>query len=124
MVRGAERGNRLSPIDRLPRVVDDALLHEVDDAGAQKLGVHAEVLLLREGREDGIGEAPVSHLNGVAVLHNSRDVVADPLRYLARHARLVGQERLVVVYDEVDVVDVHERVAVDARHLHRGATSG
>ena len=98
----------------------DALLHQLGDAVAQKLRVDAEMLLVAEVREDRVREASVSDLDRVAVLDDAGDVLPDLLGDLTGNGRLVLQERFVVVDDEVDVVDVDERVAVHAGHVGVG----
>jgi len=113
----AERGHGLPPVDGLAGVVDDALLHQLDDAVADELRVDAQVLLAAEVRENGVGDRSVAHLDGVAVLDEAGHVVSDPLGDFRVGRGVVLQQRLVVGDQEIDVVDVEEGVAVDPRHV-------
>ena len=116
LVSHAERRDRLAAVDGLPGVVDHPAPHEVGDPVGEQLGVHAEVLLAREGGEDGVGDAAVAGLDGVAVLDDAGDIAADAAGDLVRNGGLELQQRLLVDHREVDLVEVEEPLAVHARH--------
>jgi len=112
----AERGHRLPRVDGLARVVDDALLHQLDDAVAQELRVDPEVFLSRQIGKDGIRNGPVTHLDRVAVLDESGHVSADPLGNFRLCNFHIFQDRFVMGDHEIHVVHVDKRVAVDPGH--------
>ncbi len=113
----AEGGDGLSPIDVLSGIVNDPGLHQIRDPVGEELGVDAEVLFVGEVREDRVGDRPVAHLDRGAVLDHPRDVASDPLGDLPGDRVLIGQKRLVVVDEVVDVLDADEPVTVDSGHV-------
>jgi len=72
--------------------------------------------LVLEIGQDGVGDAAVAHLDGVPVLHEAGDVLADPHDDLRVDPFGVFQEELVIRDDIIDVPDMDEGVAVDPGH--------
>lgn len=70
-------------------------LHQVHQPVGEELGMDPQVLLVSQVGEDGVGDAPVSHLEGVPVLHQPGDVFTHPLRNLIGSLLLVFQQGLV-----------------------------
>ncbi len=112
-----ERGHHLAGVEALAGVGDDALVVEVDDALAEHLGVDAEVVLLVQEHEDGVGDAADAELQAGAVLHEAGDVAADRLLHRTYPGGRQLDDRLVALDDRVDLVEMDERVAVGARHV-------
>jgi len=98
-------------------VVDHSRLHETDDAVAQKLGMHSKVLLVHEIGNHGVGDQPVAHLDGGAVLYNAGHVSADALHNIRRGLDRVLKQRLVMGEQEVDILDIYESITVGAGHV-------
>ena len=64
-------------MDFLERIVDDALLDQADHAVGHRLGVEAEVLVVLDPVEDGVGDAADADLEAGAVRNLAGDVGAD-----------------------------------------------
>ena len=104
-------------MDVLPLVRDHARLDEVDDAVGEHLGVDAEVDLVEQAREDGVGNGADAHLECSAVGDEGRDVRRDRgLDGVGIRRRVIGH-RPVRVDEGGDGAERHDRVAVRARHL-------
>ena len=78
--------------------------------------MHAQMLLAEEVGQDRVRQRPEAHLDGVAVLDEAGHVIADPLGFGRRDRSLDFQQRFVMGNDEIDIPNVDESVAVDARH--------
>ena len=106
----------LAPVQGFPGIVDHAGPDQAHDPVAEELRMHAQMLLAVEVGHDRVGQGPEADLDGVAVLNEAGHVVADPLRFFRRDRSLDFQQRFVVGDDEIDIPDVDEPVAVNARH--------
>lgn len=113
LITEAEGRYRFAGIEGLFGVVDDPRLHEFDDPVADQFRVDPEMPLVLEIGQDGVGDAAVAHLDGVPVLHEAGDVLADPHDDLRVDPFGVFQEELVIRDDIIDVPDMDEGVAVD-----------
>ena len=67
----------LAAVERLALAGDDAGLDQVDDGVGEHLGVDAQVLLVLEELEHGLGDAADAELDRRAVLDQGGDVLAD-----------------------------------------------
>ncbi|OQC71050.1 MAG: hypothetical protein BWX45_01255 [Deltaproteobacteria bacterium ADurb.Bin002] len=79
--------------------------------------MHAQIPLSRKMGQNGVGHGSVSHLNGVAVLHDARDIGSDLFGHFAGWLGRVFQDGLVVGEDEIHVADIHHGIAANARHV-------
>lgn len=61
----------------LAAVGDHARVDEVDQPVREHLRVHAEIVLVEEAREHRVGNGADAELQGGAVRHERRDVIAD-----------------------------------------------
>ena len=112
-----EAGDRLAREQALLLVGDGALLAEIDHPVAEHLGVETEVLALAEQAQDRIRDLSDAELQRGFVVDQRCDVPRD------RQGGLIGRDRrkldqwLVVLDDPVELRDVDEGVAVNARHV-------
>jgi len=105
-------------VEALPFPGDDAPLHQVDDPVGEHLGVHAQVLLLVQVGQDGVGHAAVADLDGRPVRDQVGHVLPDA-RGGAGDLPLTGelQDRLVVLHEVIDLLEVQPAVPAQAGHV-------
>ena len=85
-------------------------------AVGQHLGVQAQVVLVCQGFQDGVGDGADADLEGGAVLDEGADPAADGARHVVR--RRVGdlRQRRVVLHHGIDGIGGDEAVAQGPRH--------
>ena len=107
----------------LPRVQglllsrDHARLDEVDHAVGEGLGVHAQVPLVHEVGEHGVGDPAHARLDGGLVLDEVGKVLADTLGDPGGRFSLELQQGHVVLHERMDLADVEKAVAQRPGHV-------
>jgi len=114
---GGEAADDLAGIEHLFASGNHAAFGQLADAVGEHLRVDAEVVLVRQAGEDGVGDPPDAELQGRAVAHEPRDVVGDPAGHVVELLVRPLQQGLRLVHEVVDPVDVDEGVAQCARHF-------
>ena len=117
MCAGGETADDLAAVQRLVLAGDHAEPGELHHAVGEHLGVDAEIVLVRQHGEDGVGDIADAELERGAIGDQPFEVqgdVAHRLGHLVAGRPL--EQRLGVVDELVDLVDMNERVAERARH--------
>ena len=112
-----EREHRLAGFERLAAVVDDAVLHQVDQRRAEHLCVDAQVPVILQRRDQRVRDAPDAKLQHIAVVDQSRDILADLALVLAERRIRQRVQRQVGV---VAAFDLGEVPAQRAFHVRAG----
>ena len=76
-----------------------------------------EIFFIAEVRENGVRHTPVSHLEGIAVLNNSGDILSNPLGDIIRHISDEFKNLLFVGNDKIDIVNADKGIPVDTGHV-------
>ena len=112
-----EGADDLAGVHALVFAGNDTPLHQVDHAIREHLGVDAQILVIGEGVEHGVGDAADAHLQTRAILDELGAVLADAFFGVGHLGRLHFVDGGVVhCHCVVDVADVDQPVAVGARH--------
>ena len=111
-----ERRHGLALVEGLAAAVDDALLHQLHHAVAEHLAVDAQVVLVAQRLQHGVGDGTDAQLKGGAV-GDQRGAVA-PYGHLDLRRGVAVQLGQVVGagYDVVDLRHVDHRVAIGEGH--------
>ena len=107
----------LAAMDLFAVAGEDARLDQVDDAVRAHLAVHAEVFMVAEAAEHGVGHTADSGLKNGSVRYQRRDMRGDAALDVRRRLHRKLEQRAVGFDDGVDLADVDEALAVGARHL-------
>ena len=112
-----ERRRDLVAVDGLVPARDVSVLDQIDDAVREHFRPDAEVLLVLERLQAGVGDLPDAHLERRAVVHQRGDVAPDLQGgFVEGLARQVG-EGVLAQHPGVDLVHGHESGPVDHRHF-------
>ena len=125
-----EGSDDLAPVDGFLRPGDHALVDKDGDGVGNDLGVDAEVLLLSEQRDHGMGDTSDAYFECGSVFYQRGDVLANGLGHVPGFRRKgaglrvvdepgVGglDERLIHRDQNVEVEDAHKTVTQGPRHL-------
>ena len=94
-----------------------ARFDEVDEAVGEQLGVHAEVLVVTQGGQDGVGDRSDPRLDRRSVRDALRDECSDGRVGLVGFRRFGLHQRAVDPTPPGDLRDVHRVVTEGARHV-------
>ena len=117
-LRAQHKGRHgLAAVQRLALAVDDARLHQIDHAVRAHLGVNAQVALVVQTMENGLGDAADPGLQRGAVGNERGHVARHAHVHLGERLGAVLQQRPVALHNRGDMAHVHGGFAVRARHL-------
>ena len=111
-----EGDHGLAAVEGLAAAVDDAAAHEVHHAAGEHLAVDAEVVLVGQRAQDGVGDGADAELEGGAVGHERGAVAPDGELHLARGGQLQLLQAVGAGDDVVDLRHMDQRVAVGEGH--------
>eukprot|EP00968_Pinguiococcus_pyrenoidosus_P016785 scaffold1638_cov258-Pinguiococcus_pyrenoidosus.AAC.9 len=110
-------GDDLAGVVLLELVRDNSVLHEAQEAVAEHLRVHAEVLMVLQGKQCRIRNDADPRLDRGAILHKRRDVGANLVVNVQDLGGRVMVDRVVHFHGRFDEAHVDEGVAVGPRHV-------
>src|SRR5262245_2575111 len=112
-----ERGHHLTAVNCLAYAIDGAGLDEWNDSIGEHLRMDAQMAVISQKRPDRIRNTADAHLQSRPIFNEAGDVLSYfHLNWRYRTWRQF-EERRTALHEHIDVVDVNERIAMDAGHL-------
>ena len=81
------------------------LFGSIQPCRRSKARMNPQVFLIPKISQDGVGQAAIAYLDGVAVLDEAGHILPDMMRHFIGHYRLIFQERLIMPEDVGHVLD-------------------
>ena len=77
----------------------------------------ADILVVMQAGEDGVGDASDAHLQASAVFDKLGTIATDGLFHLVGLRHVDGEQGSVILNEDVDAADMNECIAESARHM-------